>query len=589
MMKPATLVMLSMLPLLATSCGSAPTTAHAPRSGDGAFATGSGDAAFAALTQQILQDTFRRGPTTATYLGIHDYDDQLEDFLPATIAAEVADTRAFAARLDAIDPSSLSQDERLDREFLRHQMDARVLQLDVIRNWERDPDSYSGAITNAAYILMKRNFAPPAERLKLVIAREQKMPALLELARTNLKNPPPVFTQIAIEQIDGNASFFRDDLTLAFKDVTDAALLAQFKASNDAVLAALASYKAWLETDLLPRSQGDFALGEDTYRKLLQATEMVDVPLDHLLAVAENNRRENEAQLVATAKLLDPDKSVDDVLKEVESQHPLPGALLQSTQDVLDSLREFITDKHILTIPTSPPARVQETPPFQRSTTSASMDTPGPFETRATEAYYNMTLPDPRWPEDKQADFMRQWYFAAISNVSVHEVYPGHYLQFLWAKNFPTDVRKVFGANTNIEGWAHYGEQMMLDEGFHADDPRYRLAQLQDALLRNVRFIVGILMHTQGMTVEQAQALFETEGHQPAPVALSEAKRGTNDPLYGYYTMGKLAILKLRSDYKAKLGAAYSLQDFHDTFIKLGPLPMPLIREKMLGKRGELF
>ncbi len=224
-----------------------------------------------------------------------------------------------------------------------------------------------------------------------------------------------------------------------------------------------------------------------------------------------------------------------------------------------------------------------------RSTTSASMDTPGPFEPAKLEGRYNMTLPDPRWPKAKQDEFMGQWYYAAISNVSVHEVYPGHYTQFLYAKQFPSDVRKVFGAASNAEGWAHYDEQMMLDEGFHANDPKYRLSQLQDALLRDVRFIVGIKMHTQGMTVEQATSLFVTQGHQPRPVAESEAKRGTSDALYGYYTMGKLMILKLRDDYKAKLGAAYTLEKFHDDFIKLGPLPLPLIRRTMLGDVGTLF
>jgi len=168
----------------------------------------------------------------------------------------------------------------------------------------------------------------------------------------------------------------------------------------------------------------------------------------------------------------------------------------------------------------------------------------------------------------------------------VHEVYPGHYLQFLNAKTFPSDVRKVYGANTNIEGWAHYCEQMMLEEGFHSDNPSYKLAQLQDALLRDVRFIVGIKMHTQGMTVEEATTLFETAAHQPHQVALSEAKRGTADALYGYYTIGKLMILKLRDDYKAKLGADYSLQKFHDAFLRLGPLPLPLIRKAMLGDAG---
>jgi uncharacterized protein (DUF885 family) len=227
---------------------------------------------------------------------------------------------------------------------------------------------------------------------------------------------------------------------------------------------------------------------------------------------------------------------------------------------------------------------VQETPPFLRATTTASMDIPGPFEKVATEAYYNMTLPDPKWPAKDVAEFMTQWYYAAISNVSVHEVWPGHYLQFLYAKDFPSDVRKVLGANSNSEGWAHYCEQMVIDEGFHADDPRYRLAQIQDALLRDARFIAGIRMHTKGMTVAEAEELFVKDGYQPRPVARAESKRGTSDPTYGYYTMGKLMILKLREDYRAQQGARFSLQGFHDAFIRLGPLPLPLVRKAMLGE-----
>jgi uncharacterized protein (DUF885 family) len=201
-----------------------------------------------------------------------------------------------------------------------------------------------------------------------------------------------------------------------------------------------------------------------------------------------------------------------------------------------------------------------------------------------------MTLPDPAWPKPQIESFMRQWYYPMISNVSVHEVYPGHYVQFLYAPQFPSKVRKVFGAASNAEGWAHYCEQMMLDEGFHADDPHYRLAQLQDALLRDVRFIAGIQMHSQGMSVADAQKLFEREAYQPPPVALSEAKRGTSDPTYGYYTMGKLMILKLRDDVRAKRGAAFTLQGFHDEFLKLGPLPLPLVRRALLGEQGgDLF
>src|SRR5256714_14009642 len=225
---------------------------------------------------------------------------------------------------------------------------------------------------------------------------------------------------------------------------------------------------------------------------------MIDMSRPDPLSPAEADRRKNEAAFQATARQIDANKSADQVLAAMQADHPPADKLLQTTQDTLDSIRQFIIDHHIITIPPSDPATVKETPPFMRSTTSASMDTPGPFETAKLQAFYNMTLPDPRKPRAEQDDYMRNWYYAMTSNVSVHEVYPGHYIQFLYAKSFPSDVRRVFGANTNIEGWAHYCEQMMLDESFHAGEPKYRLAQLQDALLRDVRFIVGLKMHTQG-------------------------------------------------------------------------------------------
>jgi uncharacterized protein (DUF885 family) len=313
------------------------------------------------------------------------------------------------------------------------------------------------------------------------------------------------------------------------------------------------------------------------------------MPLDALLAVAEKDLKKNQAAFADAAKAVDPKRTPQQVLAVVEANHPPPDKLLSTTQAELDAIGRFMADHHIVTVPKAAPARVQETPPFLRATTTASMDIPGPFETVANEAYYNMTLPDPKWSARETGEFMRQWYYALITNVSVHEVWPGHYLQFLYARDFPSEVRKVFGAATNSEGWAHYCEQMVIDEGFHADDPRYRLAQVQDALLRDARFIVGIRMHTRGMTMAQAEEFFVKEGYQPRPMARSETRRGTSDATYGYYTMGKLMILKLRADYKAKMGAQYSLQGFHDAFIKLGPLPLPLIRKAMLVDVGELF
>jgi len=546
----------------------------------------SADAPFHALAADIIEDHNKRHPSTATDLGIHTYDDQLEDPSQAALAAELEAMRGFRSKLAAIDPSTLTADNVLDREQLLHAVDERSLELDVIKSASKDPDTYSATITNAAYVIMKRSFAPAADRLKMLIARERKMPGVLQQARTNLDRAVPIYTQIAIEQIDGDIGMFQKDVPDAFSSVKDLALLADFKKSNGDVIAALKDYKAFIQKDVLPKAKEPFAYGADTYSKALAAQEDVDIPLDRLLQIAEADRAKNEAAFQAAAKVVDANATPEKVLAKLMLDHPPAGKLLQATQETLDSIRQFVVDRHIVTIPPSDPVHVQETPPFMRATTSASMDTPGPFEAAKLQPFYNMTLPDPRWSRAEQEDFMHQWYYAMMSNVSVHEVYPGHYLQFLNAKTFPSDVRKVYGANTNIEGWAHYCEQMMLEEGFHSDNPSYKLAQLQDALLRDVRFIVGIKMHTQGMTVEEATTLFETAAHQPHQVALSEAKRGTADALYGYYTIGKLMILKLRDDYKAKLGADYSLQKFHDAFLRLGPLPLPLIRKAMLGDAG---
>jgi uncharacterized protein (DUF885 family) len=566
--------------LLAAACG---------REQPAAPVAGSGDAAFGTLEQAIIEDNNARHPSYATDLGFHQFDDKLEDVSEAGMQAELAAANKFRADLEAIKPETLTPDRALDREFLIHAMMDTALQIDTIRMWQKDPDFYSSGITNAAYAIMKRDYAPADVRLKALIAREKQMPAALEEARKNLKTPVTIYTQIAIEQIDGSISLLKNDLPAAFAGVKDPALLDEFRTANADVVAALGSYKTYLQKTVLPASKPDYAFGAETWSKAFAAQEMVDLPIDRLLAIAQTDLEKNEAAFQALAHQIDAKKTPDQVLAAIEEKHPKAEELLATTQATLDSIRQYIVEHHILTIPEGDPARVVETPPFMRSTTSASMDTPGPFETAKVRGLYNMTLPGAHASRAEKADFMRQWYYASISNVSVHEVYPGHYMQFLYARQFPSDARKVFGANTNIEGWAHYCEQMMLDEGFHADDPSYRLAQLQDALLRDVRFIVGIRMHTQGMTVDEAIKLFETAGHQPHPIAVSEAKRGTADALYGYYTLGKLMILKLRDDYQKKVGAAYTLQGFHDAFIKLGPLPLPLVRKAMLGEEGSIL
>jgi uncharacterized protein (DUF885 family) len=574
-------VILALLLAFVPACGSpskSPASAVAP-----------GDAAFRQIASEILEYTYKRGPSNATSLGIHKYDDLIPDYSAAGVRTEVEAIKSFKTKLNTIDAGTLSLGAQLDLEQTKHTLDGVLLRDEVVRGWAKDPDLYSSGITTAAYVMISRTFAPPEQRLKSLTARLKLMPNALAEARKNLDNPPRVYTEIAIEQLDGNRDFFAKNVPAAFGEVRDPTLIAEFKTANDAVIAALEDYKRWLESDLLPRSNGSFAYGADTYRKVLAADDMITTPLPDLLSIAETDLKRNQQAFAEAARKIDPTKPPIEVLADVAKDYPPPSELLAVTQSNLDGLAQFVRDKQIIDLPQAPAVRVVATPPFLRATTSASMDTPGPFETVATEAYFHMTLPDPTWPKEEQDDFMSQWYRPSISNVSVHEVWPGHYVQFLYAKGFPSDVRKVFSTASNFEGWAHYCEQMMLDEGLHADDPRYRLAQAQDALLRDVRFIVGIKMHTQGMTIEQARDMFVNEAYQPGPVAESEAKRGTSDATYGYYTMGKLMILKLRDDYKAKMGDAYSLKGFHDAFIELGPLPLPLIRKAMLGDIGNPF
>jgi len=547
-----------------------------------------------ASNEYFDQVYFHYGPTNGTLVGYHQYDGQLEDFSRKTIDAEIADLKRFEARLEAIHPDQSPADfvPRSDREIVLGNIRSELLTFETIRPWEKNADNYSSTCANGAFTLMERKFASPDDRLRSLIAREKQMPTLLAEARVNLKNPPLVYTKIAIEQLPDIITFFQHDVPLAFADATDPATKAEFAQTNTAVIAALTSYLDWLKADLLPRSDGDFRIGADTFSKKLQYDEMVDIPLDKLLEIAWADMRKNQAHFKEVANELEPGKTPAAVLEELGENHPAPDHLLDAFRATFDGLVSFIRAHHIVTIPSDVRPIVEETPPFMRATTFASMDTPGPFETHATEAYFNVTLPDPKMTPAEVEGFMHSFNVGTVISTAVHEAYPGHYVQFLWLPQAPSRVRKLLGANTDVEGWAHYTEQMMLDEGYGqpgagAKDEReskfLRLGQLQDALLRNARFIVGIEMHTGKMTMEQAEEFFQKEGYQSKETAVVETKRGTGDPTYLYYTLGKLQIMKLREDMKKKQGAAFSLQQFHDDFLKQGFPPIKIVREALLG------
>ncbi len=535
---------------------------------------------------------FPNQPTGGTVIGYHQYDTKLEDFSRASIDAEVAALHDFEKRISAIPATSLDQTTRGDRQMVLGNIRSLLLTLETIRPWAKNADNYSSTCANAAFTLMERKFAPADDRLRSLIAREKQMPGLLAEARTNLQNPPHIFTEIAIEQLPGIVSFFQHDVPDAFADAHDPALKAEFAQTNAAVISALNDYLKWLKTDLLPRSNGDFRIGADTFSKKLLYDEMVDLPLPKLLEIGYADMHQNQQHFAEVAHELEPNKTPSEVLEELGSQHPAPDQLIPTFTATFTSLLDFIRAHHIVTIPSDVRPVVEETPPFMRATTQASMDSPGPFETRATTSYFNVTLPDPSMTPAEVAGYMHSFNIGTVISTSVHEAYPGHYMQYLYSSRFPSRVRKILSANTNVEGWAHYTEQMMLDNGYGqpgsgAKDEReakfFRLGQLQDALLRNARFIVGIQMHTGNMTYDQALEFFQKEGYQPKETSEVEAKRGAGDPTYLYYTLGKLEIMKLRSDLMKKQGAAFSLQTFHDEFLSQGFPPIKIVREALLG------
>src|ERR1022692_4426317 len=527
---------------------------------------------FQTVSDEYLDQVyFHYAPTNGTLAGYHQYDTQFEDFSRKSINAEITALKVFEKRVEAIhsDSAALDLTARGDREMMLGNIRSTLLTLETIRPWEKNADNYSSTCANGAFTLMERKFASPDERVRSLIAREKQMPALLADARVNLKNPPRIYTEIAIEQLPGIVTFFEHDVPLAFADAQDAALKAEFAQTNAAVIAELNNYLGWLKTELLPKSNGDFRIGADTFSKKLQFDEMVDLPLDKLLEIAWTDLKKNQAHFNQVAKELERDKDSRAVLEELGENHTAPDHLLDAFRATFDGLVSFIRAHRIVAIPSHVRPILEETPPFMRATTFASMDTPGPFEAHATEAYFNVTLPDKSMTPAQVEGYMHSFNVGTVISTAVHEAYPGHYIQFLWLPQAPSRVRKLLGANTDVEGWAHYCEQMMLDEGYGqpgagAKDEReakfLRLGQLQDALLRNARFIVGIQMHSGKMSFDEAVEFFQKEGYQSKESAMVETKRGTSDPTYLNYTLGKLEIMKLREDLRKKQGSEFLLE-----------------------------
>ncbi len=547
-------------------------------------------ASYQELVKAYYDDDFRAHPYSATVNGLHDYDAKLNDVSPAAHAAEIKGLKAKLAAFQAIDPAALAASERDDREMLIGQIKGELLDEERLQYWRRNPDQYVQLATGAVFALIQRDFAPLPERMRSAIAREGQIPAMLATAKHNIQEPPRAFVEVALQNIDGSIDFFKTATPAAFAGVTDPALQKQFAKVNDGAIKALTEYKAWLKAEL-PKAKGSFAIGSEALAEHLADFELIDVPLDTLHQLAWSHLRDDQAQFAAVAKQLDPNGTVQSALEKLQTDHPKGDGLVAEATKELAGLKQFIQDKHILTIPPEADLRVAETPEFARALVSAEFDPPGPLEQKAKEAFYYVTPPDASLTPPQVDDYLRGFDYSDFLITSAHEVWPGHYMQFLANKAHPdwSLVRRLGSVQSTTEGWAHYTEQMMTDAGLDGPTPILHLGQLEEALWRDCRMVASFELHTRNMSVADAIQLFQKECYLPEAIAKSEAYRGTSDPGYLTYTLGKLAILKLRSDYQAKQGDKFTLADFHDRFLAAGLIPIKLIRRELMGTDGPLL
>ncbi len=542
------------------------------------------DRRFQELARRSIEASWAFSPSWATTIGRHEYDSRLEDFSRPSIDRETARCASTLKQLQAIRRASLSEAVRIDYDLFESQLRAHLFDLTEIRHWERDPGSYGYG--EAIFGLMARTYAPPEERLRRVIARLGQVPRQFAAARANLTHPPQMFTRFAATECDGSIAFLENDVPAAFAAVQDSALWRAYRAASARAIEATRSYARWLNDTLLARSDGSFVLGEERYRKKLRYEEMMGLPVDTLLAIGQREMDRLEERYRAAARRIDPGAPMDSIVERMRRDHPSADSLIPYVQGILEDIRSACGSLHFIEVPSEVRCRVQPTPGFAAERFFASLDAPGPFETRASEAYFNVTMPGRDWPAERAEEHLRGYSRWSIPSVAIHESYPGHYVHFLYAKRAPTFVRKSMGCGSFVEGWAFYTEEGMLDQGYRRGDPRFEFGVMRWALIRACRFQVGIRVHTRGMTMDQAIQYFVDHAGMERANAEREAYRAAFDPTYIIYELGALQIRKLRDDVARKEGSAFDLARFHASMLSQGALPVALLRRILLHDDG---
>jgi uncharacterized protein (DUF885 family) len=522
-------------------------------------------------------------PTYATLDGIHTHDDLLEDVSRHGIDSEAHALSGYLRRLDEINRDALTGVERLEHRMLTAHLQSRMFELEAVRTWERNPQFYSDLLATSLAGQTLFTHAPAAERARRVLSKLRQTPRFIQAARDNIKDAPGIFVKVGIEAMRGTLKFIDEDLPRAFADVDDLHLLGDLADAQAEASQSVGQYIEYLETDLSPKARGSFRLGRDKFEQKLRLDEGVSLPLDRLLAIATRELQATQEEFRSLAGKMNGGDPMA-AWQKTKAQHPAPGQLVATARQQLDELATFLERQKIISLPPGEPIAVAPTPDFYRWS-FASMWTAGPFESKPSRAYYYLTDVDPAWNADRQDEHLRDYNIPTLWSISIHEVYPGHFLHYQHLRKVESKARKsiMFAPASFIEGWAHYCEQMMIEAGFGRQDPSIRLGQLAEALIRLVRFIVCIKLHAEDMSVEQGVRYFRDEAFMEEGSARREAERGAFDPTYLVYTVGKLMLLKLRQDYKAQQGKSYSLRSFHDTLLGHGTAPFWLHRQLMLG------
>jgi hypothetical protein len=541
----------------------------------------SAEARYDRLSEEFFDLYYTYHPPHATRQGLHKYDHHLGHYRRDEIEETLRRMQRVQSQVAQIDPASMDRWHGIDHAVLTTRLKREIYWIETWRFWENNPLFYKDTIIEGVFNLVSRSFAPLEERLQLVIARERCVPDVLRAARENLTNPPYEYTEQAIRLLPGAISFFRD-LPAQFESVQDDGLLNAFYDANQRVVEELGSFMAFLRDDLMDRSKGNFAVGEAGIQAILDAEEMIDVPVADILARCYRDLDEVEGQIEEVTRWIDPASTTDELRQRMLAHHPSEEELLPMMQRELADMRAYLTDRALLTLPPEMPDAIISPMPSYASG-GGMMLTPGPFETVAEESYLMVHLPQPDWPAERVQDQLRNFNAYSTVLLFLHEAYPGHHTQFYMEQRVPMFASKDHDSDSNSDGWAEYGKYMMVDEIYAPQDPLFQFAALVSKRAYIVRAIIGMEIHLQTRTLAQAAEWMELKAGIMSASAYGLLDRAVYYPTHLTYHIGCEMVRKLRADYEAARGSDFVLKEFHDRFMTYGLIPLAVIRQDMLG------